>query len=185
MDFSWVKQLADQSNQNEITKQEDERRKLEEERLVALATIPFVEKLHLFFRACCEEFNKYCMFPDSRISIGRLEKKGKGQATNSDSREPLHEVAYFTFCRKSWLYGVRGINGIIDLVQLPVTEGAASLSFKLDEIGLDSRYKLEAKVEPPGSKVISWYYNQEVMDGQKIESLCQHYFSDFINTTNE
>ncbi|MBY0357639.1 MAG: hypothetical protein K2W82_06525 [Candidatus Obscuribacterales bacterium] len=185
MDFSWVKQLAEQTNQFEISKQEEERRRLEERRLAALATVPFTEKLHVFFRACCEEFNNYCMFPDSRINLGRLEKKGKGQKYSDDLHEEPMEIAYFTFCRKSWLYGIRGINGIVEFVQLPVTEGAGALAFKLDELGLDSRYKLEAKIDSSGNKNVLWRLNEEVMDGSKIEALCQHYFSDFIKATNE
>lgn len=185
MDFSWIKQLAEETNQLEISRQEEERRQLEEQRLIALATVPFTEKLYTLLRTCCEEFNKFCMFPDSRINVSKLEKKSKLGSYTNDLHEQAHEVAYFTFARKSWLYGLRGINGVVDFVQIPTTEGAQGLSLKLDEMGVDSRYKLEARIDPANSKTIVWYLQQETMDGNKLVSLCQRYFCDFIQTTNE
>ena len=54
MDFSWVRQLAEESNQHELNKQELERRKKEDELMTALATVPFVDKLFMLLQACCE-----------------------------------------------------------------------------------------------------------------------------------
>lgn len=186
MEFSWIRQLADDSNQRLIEKQENERRKQEEERLMAMATVPFVEKLFKLNQTWCDEFNKYAMYPELRVTVSRLAKRSKAQ---SDLQVPLEEVAYFTFTRKSWMFGIRGINGIIDFVELPVTEGAAALSMKLDELGIDSVYKLVAKVEPdrtdPQKKQVVWTLKDEVMDGPRLGQLCQHFFSDFITRTND
>ena len=185
MELSWIKQLADDSNQSEAEKQENERRKKEEERLMALATVPFVEKLFKLVQSWCDEFNKYSIYPDLRITVSRLTKKSRGP----ESTAALEEIAYFTFTRKSWMFGVRGINGIIDFVELPVTEGAASLSMKLDELGMDSVYKLSAKVEPDRNdgqkKQVLWTLKDEVMDGPRLGSLCQHFFTEFVKRTND
>ena len=184
VDFSWVRQLAEQSNQHELDKQAKERQRQEEERLKAMATLPFVDKLFMLFQACCEEFNKHTMFAELRVTVSRITKKSKGP----DSQIP-DEIAYFTFTRKSWMYGVRGINGTIEFVELPVTEGAGSLNMKLDEIGVDSNTKLLAKVEGDPQDVkkkqVVWTLNDEIMDGPKLIGLCQNYFSEFIRKTND
>lgn len=184
MDFSWVRQLAEQSNQYELDKQAQERQKKEEERMQANATVPFVDKLFMLFQACCEEFNKHSMFQELRVSVSRLTKKSKGP----DAPTP-DEIAYFTFTRKSWMYGVRGINGVVEFVELPVTEGAGSLNMKLDEIGCESKTKLLAKVEGDPmdvkKKQVVWTLNDEIMDGPKLIGLCQNYFSDFVKRTND
>lgn len=187
MDFSWVKQLAEQSNQIEVEKQEALRKKQEEDRLKALATVPFIDKLYMLFQACSDEFNKHTMFPNLRVSTSKLYKKSKG--TYADLSIPSEEVAYFTFTRRTWMYGIRGMNGIVDFIELPVTEGGSSISFKLDELGVDSSYKLIATMQgdPQDSakKLVVWTLRDEVMDGPKLISLCQHYFSEFVTRTND
>lgn len=187
MDFSWVKQLADQANQIEVEKQNAHRKKLEDDRLNALATVPFVEKLFMLLQAFAEEFNKHSMFPNLRVTVTRLIKKTKG--SYSDLNIPSEEIAYFTFTRRNWMYGIRGINGIIEFVEFPVTEGAASLTMKLDELGVESTYTLIAKVQGDpqdvSKKQVVWTYNEDVMDGPKLISLCQHYFSEFVTRTND
>lgn len=184
MDFSWVRQLADQSNQYEIDKQDKERRRQEDERLKAMATGPFVDKLFMLYQACCEEFNKHCMFQDLRVTLSRLTRKSRGP----DAAVP-DEIAYFTFTRKSWMYGIRGINGSVEFIELPVTEGAASLTMKLDELGVDSSVKLIAKIEGDPmdmkKKQVVWTLNDQVMDGPKLISVSQNYFSEFVKRTNE
>ncbi len=187
MDFSWVRQLAESSNRFEEEKQENERREREEERLKALATIPFVDKLFMLLQTFCEEFNKYSIYPELRVSISRISKRSKAPY-NETSKVSPDEIAYFTFTRKSWMYGIRGINGVVEFIEFPVTEGAASLSMRLDEIGADSSYKLEAKIQHDvegTKKQVIWYLKDELMDGPKLISLCQHYFSDFITRTND
>lgn len=187
VDFSWVKQLADQANQIEIDKQEGIRKKQEEDRLGALATVPFVDKLYMLFQACSEEFNKHSMFPNLRVAVSRLIKKTKG--SYSDLSVPSEEIAYFTFTRRNWMYGIRGINGSVEFCEFPVTEGAANLTMKLDELGLEASYQLLAKVQADpqdaSKKAVVWTYNDETMDGPKLISLCQHYFSEFITRTND
>lgn len=188
MDFSWVRQLAEESNQYEQDKQEKERIRQEEERLVALATVPFVEKLFMLVQAFCEEFNKHSVYPDLRINMSRLTKKSKAPYGENLQIQP-EEISYFTFTRKSWMFGIRGINGIVEFVEFPVTEGAASLAMRLDELGVDSNYKLIARVEidalDPQKKQVIWTLKDELMDGPKLISLCQHYFSDFAKRTND
>lgn len=186
MELSWIKQLADDSNQSEAEKQENERRKNEEERLKALATVPFVEKLFKLVQTWCDEFNKYSIYPDLRITMSRLTKKSKG---NDSPNASADEIAYFTFTRKSWMFGIRGINGIVEFVELPVTEGASALSMKLDELGVDSVYKLVARVEidknDAQKKQVLWTFKDEFMDGPRLGSLCQHFFTEFVKRTNE
>lgn len=184
MDFSWVRQLAEESNQHELDKQENERQKQENERLMALATVPFVEKLFMLFQACSEEFNKHYMFPELRVAMSRLSKKAKGTFPEDD------EIAYFTMTRQTTMVGVRGINGTVEFIrEFPVTAGAASLSMRLDELGVDGKYILSAKIELDAldnkKKQVLWVLNDEVMDGPKLITLCQQYFSDFIKASND
>jgi len=184
VDFSWVRQLAEQSNQHEIDKQDKERRRIEDERLKAFATVPFVDKMYMLFQACCEEFNKHSMFPELRITVSKITKKSRGVETPNPE-----EIAYFTFTRQSWMYGVRGINGVVEFVELPVTEGASSLNMKLDELGLDSSIKLVASIEGDPmdmrKKQVIWTLRDEIMDGPKLITVCQNYFTEFVKRTNE
>lgn len=188
MDFSWVRQLAEESNQHELDKLEKERLKLEEERLAAIATVPFVEKLFMLVQACCEEFNKHTMFPELRVLTGRLTKKSKGPYPE-DIKVKADEVAYFVFTRKQLMCGIRGINGNVEFVEFPVSDGPSALGMKLDEASAEVRYKLVAKAElefeASKKRQIIWTYNDENMDGPKLISLCQHYFSEFIKRTND
>lgn len=188
MDFSWVRQLAEESNQHELDKLEAERLKLEEERLAALATVPFVEKLFMLLQACCEEFNKHTMFPELRVLMGRIAKKSKGPYPE-DIKVKADEVAYFVFTRKQLMSGIRGINGNVEFVEFPVSDGASALGMKLDEASAEVKHRLVAKAEitdEAGKKrQIVWKYNDEIMDGPKLISLCQFHFSDFIKRTND
>jgi hypothetical protein len=189
VDFSWVKQLADQSNQHELEKQEQERRKLENERLVALATVPFVEKLFKLLQACCEEFNKYCMYPELRVMMSRgVNKRARGAYDNASSI--LDENAYFSFARRNSMYGIRGTNGIIEFVDdIQVSDAASSINLRLNEMSAGVIYKLVAKVEGDpmdmSKKNVVWTLNDETMDGPMLITLCQHYFSGFIKRTDD
>ncbi len=181
MDFSWVKQLADQANQAELARQERDRRDREDKRLVALATVPFVEKLYLLINTCTDEFNKHCMFPNLRVMTSRLYKRQK--TSDLPESEP-EEVAYFTFSRRGYMYGIRGVNGVVDFVEFPVTDGSGSLTLRLDELGVEPSRKFIAEMEREGRKV-TWKMDGCVLDGPMIISVCQHYFSEFIGRTNE
>ncbi|MBX9690302.1 MAG: hypothetical protein K2X27_26550 [Candidatus Obscuribacterales bacterium] len=187
MDFSWVRQLAEQSNQHELDRQEKERQRLEDEQLLALATVPFVEKFYMLFQAYCDEFNKHAIFPGLRVSIGRLSKRSKGPY--EVGALSFEEISYFTFTRKGWMYGIRGINGSIEFVKFPVSEGAASLNMKLDEMGADVVYKLNGKIEGEAtdikSKQVVWMLNDTPMPGPHLTDLCQRFFVDFVSRTNE
>lgn len=183
MDFSWVKQLADQANQLELERQDEERKRIAREKRLAAATTPFNEKLYMLLNMCCDEFNKHCMFANLRVTITRFQQKTRMPPGDPQLVVP-EEISYFTFTRKTWLYGVRGINGIVEFVQFPVSEGAGGLNLKLDELGIDARYTLTAK-EDEDSKEVIWTLNEELMDGPKLVSLCQAFFSEFIHATNE
>lgn len=185
MDFSWVRELAEQSIQVEMDRQEKERLRLEERRAVAAATVPFVEKLFMLLNTCAEEYNKHMHYPNLRVTMSRFQKKTKGAPYGSNDPNFVNEeIGYFTFTRRTWMFGVRGINGDIDFVEFPVTEGAGALSMKLDELGIDGRYKLKARVDHETKQVI-WTMHDQLLDGPKLILLCQEFFSEFITRTNE
>jgi hypothetical protein len=184
VDFSWVRELAEQANQLEVDRQEDERLKLEEARAVAVATIPFVEKLYMLLNTCTEEFNKHMHYPHLRVTMSRFQKKTRGQPYGgTDPNYVNEEIAYFTFTRRSWMFGVRGINGLIDFVEFPVTEGAGALNMKLDELGIEGVYKLKASLDRENKQVL-WTMHEQLLDGPKLILLCQDFFSTFIQRTN-
>ena len=189
MDFSWVRQLAEESNQHEIDKQENLRRKLEDERQMALATVPFVEKLFMLVQACCDEYNKHTMFQDLRVIISRgITKKSKGTYENLLS--PNDENAFFSFARRNSMYGIRGTNGVVEFVDsVQVSDVSSSLSLRLDEMSVGVAYKLVAKTEGDpldlNKKSVVWTLKDEIMDGPKLINLCQHYFSEFVKRTDD
>lgn len=179
LDFSWVKQLADSSNQMEMARQERDRREKEDTKAVSLATNPFVEKLHLVITGATEEFNRHCMFPHLRVSTGKLYKHSRtGEASTA---EP-DEVSYFAFVRCGYLYGIRGMNGAVEFLQMPVEDGTA-LNLKLHEIGLTPSRRMVAQLEAE-TKKIRWIMDGQAMDGPAIVSLCQKFFVDLIERTN-
>lgn len=179
MDFSWVKQLADQSNQVELARQEKERREKEDKKIAALATCPFVEKLHLVIAGATEEFNKHCMFPNKRVAPGKLYKHSKTE--ESPVAEP-DEVAYFGFIRCGYLYGIRGVNGTVEFIQMPVGDSSA-LQLRLHELGVSPMRQMMAEVDPETRK-IRWMMDGAPLDGPAIVSLCQKFFVDLIEKTN-
>ncbi len=184
MDFSWVRELAEQANQIEVDRQECERLKLEEERAIAAATIPFIEKLYMLLNTCTEEFNKHTHYPNLRVTMSRFQKKSRGAPYGSNDPNYVNEeIAYFTFTRRSWMFGVRGINGIVDFVEFPVTEGASALNMKLDELGIEGMYKLKGFLDRDNKQVL-WTMHEQLLDGPKLILLCQEFFSNFIKRTN-
>jgi len=179
VDFSWVKQLADQTNQQEIDRQEQKKREREDRRILALATCPFVEKLHVVISGASEEFNKHCMFANLRVETSKLYKHSKSGA---DPEGEPDEVAYFTFMRLGYMYGIRGMNGIVDFIQMPMGEFITG-SVKLHELGLTPSKQLIADMDPATRKT-RWMLDGYPMDGPAIVSLCQKFFIDLIQTTN-
>jgi hypothetical protein len=179
LDFSWVKQLADQSNQVEIARQDKERRDKEDKKTAAMATAPFVEKLFVVISGATEEFNKHCMFPHLRVQIGKFYKHSR--TDESPTAEP-DEVAHFGFVRRGFLYGVRGVNGAIEFIQMPVGDSSA-LNLKLHELGVGATYRMEASVEN-ATKKVRWLMDGAPLDGPAIVSLCQKFFVDLIQRTN-
>ena len=176
MDFSWVKQLADQANQQEISKQEEERKAKETRKKVAQATCPFVEKLFLLINTCSEEFNKHCMFQHLRVSGSKLYKRSR---TGPESTAEPDEVAYFTISRGSYMYGIRGMNGLVEFVEMPISEGSGIIAIKLDELGITASKTFVADLDLNSNEVI-WKMDERPLNGPLIVSQCQQYFSDFI-----
>lgn len=183
MDFSWVKQLAEDANSKELSRLEIERLKKEEQGILAQATLPFIEKLFMLISTFTDEFNKHCMFENLRVLVSKFQRRSKG-VNSQGVKDSSEEIAYFTFTRRNWMYGIRGFNGTVEFVEFPVTEGAGSLNIKLDELGLSPSYRLVGKVDST-TKNVTWSLDDTLMDGTKIISLCQHYFSDFIERTTE
>lgn len=179
VDFSWVKQLADQTNQQEIDRQEQKKRELEDQVTIAKATCPFVEKLHVVISGAAEEFNKHCMFPKLKVDASRLYKHSK---TSSEPGSEPDEVAYFTFNRLGYMFGIRGVNGLVEFIQIPMGEFIGK-TVKLHELQTSSTKRLVGEIDPE-SKRIRWMLDQNPMDGPAIVSLCQKFFIELIETTN-
>ena len=189
MDFSWVRQLADESNSRELEKQEHERDRMENECLQSLATVPLVEKLFKLIQICSDEFNRHCMFPELRVLISRtITKKSKGSLDSVHAA--MEEYAFFSFARRNSMYGIRGLNGVIEFVDdIQVSDVASSLNLRLDEMTVQVVYKLIARAEADPSdktsKHVVWTLNDETLDGPMIITLCQQYFSRFIKGTDD
>jgi hypothetical protein len=180
VDFSWVKQLAEQTNQLETHRQDRDRRAKEDSKTVALATNPFVEKLHLVINGATEEFNKHCIYPQLRVQTSKLYKHSK---TGPEPTAEPDEVSYFTFYRKGYMYGIRGVNGIVEFVQVPVGDSLSSFSIKLHEMGVTPTKSMTAEIDPDTRK-IRWKMDGVPLDGPQIVSMCQKFFVDFIEQTN-
>jgi hypothetical protein len=181
VDFSWVKQLADAANQQELAKQEEERRVKETRKKVALATCPFVEKIFTLINAYAEEFNKHCMFPRLRVTTTKLYKRSR---TGEESTAEPDEVAYFNFTRGGYMYAIRGINGLVEFLEMPITEGSSNISIKIDELGVSPSKTFAAELETKSDQVV-WNMKGQTLDGPLIITECQTYFCDFIVKTNQ
>ena|GEM_PF-2107170 len=184
VDFSWVKNLADESNKKEVDRLNSERQEKSEHRQEAVATTPLVEKLYLLISACSDEFNKYVNYQHLRVSVTRVQKRSHGTA-NADDAELAYadEASYFTFARNSWTYAIRGQNGVVEFLELPSGTGGTILNYKIDEAAIAPNRKLMANFDK-GSQQVVWKENGQIVDGPKIISICQEYFVDFIQKTN-
>ncbi len=184
MDFSWVKNLADESNQKEVDKRNAERQQKAEHRQEAVATTPLVEKLFLLISACTEEFNKHVNYQHLRVTINRVQKRTHGTA-NAEDPELAYadEASYFTFTRNGWTYAIRGHNGVVEFLELPTGTGGSSLNYNIYEAAIAPNRKMVASFDG-GSKQVVWKENGQIIDGQRIISICQEYFVDFIQKTN-
>lgn len=184
MDFSWVKNLADESNQKEVERQNADRRQKAEHRQEAVATTPLVEKLYLLISACSDEFNKYVQYQHLRVVLTRVSKRNHGTA-NADDPELAYaeEASYFTFARNGWTYAIRGHNGVVEFLELPSGTGSTTLNYKIDEAAIAPIRKLVASFDG-GSQQVVWKDNGQIIDGPRIISICQEYFVDFIQKTN-
>ncbi len=184
MDFSWVKNLADESNQKEVDRLSSERRQKAEHRQEAVSTTPLVEKVYLLISACSDEYNKYVNYQHLRVTLSRVQKRNHGTA-NADDPELSYadEVAYFTFTRNGWTFAIRGYNGVVEFLELPSGTGGAMLNYKIYEAAIAPNRKLVAAFDS-GSQQVVWKDNGQIIDGPRIISICQEYFVYFIQNTN-
>ncbi len=180
MDFSWVKQLADDVNKQELAKQDKKRRDQEAKRVLAAATNPFVEKLYVVINGASEEFNKHCMFSNLRVGVSKLYKHSK---TPADPTAEPDEVAYFTFDRLGYLFGIRGMNGLVEFIELPVGDTLNVATIKLHEMPISANQRLVAELEPESQKIY-WLLDGQPVDGAVIVSLCQKFFINLIEQTS-
>src|SRR5262249_15872092 len=125
--------------------------------------------------ACSEEFNKHCMFPRLRVSASKLYKRSR---TAEESTAEPDEVAYFTFTRGGYMYAIRGMNGLVEFLEMPVTEGT-NIAIKIDELGVSPSKSLQANLDGKSDQVV-WSMNGQSLDGPQIITECQRYFCDFI-----
>ncbi len=184
MDLSWVRALAEQSNVKQEERAAEQVRQKEEERQVALSTAPFVEKLHLLIATCAEEFNKYIQYQGLRVATTRVQKRVK-RTCNAENPALTYdeEISSFTFARGDWTFGVRGVNGAVEFLELPSKMGGGGLEFRFEEAGTTPSHKLVAVLDKPTQQIL-WMYNERIMDGEAIISLCREYFMVFIQRTN-
>lgn len=184
MDFSWVKNLADESNQKEVDRLNADRRQKSEHRQEAVATTPLVEKLYLLISACSDEFNKYVNYQHLRVVLTRVQKRSHGTANADDPELAFaEEAAHFTFARNGWTHAIRGQNGIVEFLELPSGTGGSSLHYNIDEAAIAPIRKLVASFDG-GSQQVVWKDNGQIIDGPKIISICQEHFVNFIQKTN-
>lgn len=180
MDLSWVKELADQSNELEMTRQEMQRKQKLQEKQISLATSPFVEKLHVLLSAFTEEFNKHTHYGDLKIVASSLIKRTQGVANRNDQELTYpEEFSGFSIRRKDWIFGVKGLKGSVEFVEIP----AIGPQVNLEDAGGTLWKKFVAEVDANSSQIV-WKRNDEVVDGQKIVATCQEYFKEFIERTN-
>jgi len=184
VDLSWVKDLANQANEQEIKRQKDEHQRKADEKQVALATAPFIEKLHVLIQKCAEEFNKYVIYPHLKIVVSRLQKRAVGTLNAGDPELSCpEEKASFMFSRQDWLYAIRGSKGIVEFLELPCpADGASSLN--LEQIGVSSSRQLVAAVDTKSQQVI-WQYQGRIVGGEDIVNLAQEYLREFIERTKQ
>lgn len=184
MDFSWVKELAEQSNVLEEGRRAKDRAEKEDQRTVALATAPFVEKLYHLFNTCGDEFNKFVNYNQLRVTTTRVQKKVKGTINPEDPELSYpEEVAYFIFSRGDWTYGVRGGRGAVEFIEFPNAGGGPNLSLRLDETAVAPSRKLIATIDSATGQIV-WSSEEGPVDGPAIVSICRDYFRDFIEKTN-
>jgi hypothetical protein len=179
VDFSWVKQLADQSNEKEQSRLEKDQRQREDQKTAAMATCPFVEKLHVVLSGATEEFNNLCHYPKLRINMSRLYRHSK--SAPEPGGEP-DEVSYFSFQRLDYMYGVKGVNGLVEFIRVPVSD-TLTVSIKLHELQVPAIHTLQAELDPESNKV-RWMHDNQPVDGPAIISLCRKFFVDLIERTN-
>lgn len=81
------------------------------------------------------------------------------------------------------MYGIRGINGIVEFVQVPVGDSLSTITIKLHELGVNPTRTMSASLDPE-TKKIRWKMDGQMLDGPAIVSMCQKFFIDFIEQTN-
>jgi hypothetical protein len=181
-EFSWIKDLADQANVRQEQRQDVDRKQKEHQKLAAQSTGGFVDKLHQFFSGCAMEFNKHVKYDGLRMRYSRVIKRTKGVANAEIPDLSYPEESYsFTFARRDWTYGIRGLSGLVEFIEMPTSD--SSLSVNVDELGIPPSRKLEAEYDEKAEKVI-WKYEGQRVNADQLLAICRDYMKEFIERTN-
>lgn len=184
MDFSWVKGLADEANQKEEARQADLRQEKLDQRQLAFATVPFVEKLQLLITACAEEFNKYIQYQHLQVTTTRLQKRNKSIMYKEDPNLAYpEESGSFSFSRGNWTYAIRGSNGVVEFIEIASAGNTSAFGYKLDEININPSRRFIAHLDKRSNQVV-WTCDDQVLDGSSIVLMCKDFFKEFIERTS-
>jgi hypothetical protein len=181
-EFSWIKDLADDANVRQEQRREVDRQEKERLKQVALATGGFVERLHQFFSTCSLEFNKHVKYEGLKMRCSRVTKRTKGTANPEIPDLSYPEESFsFTFTRRDWTFGIRGLTGLVEFLEMPT--GDSSLSVNIDEVGMPPSRKLQAQYDSASDKVV-WTHNGSRVNADQLLALCREYIKEFIERTN-
>lgn len=184
MDLNWVKELADQANEQELKRQADERRLQAQEKQVALSTGPLIEKLQILTQKCAEEFNKYVLYPRLRIVVSRMQKRFMGTVNANDPELAYPEERFFfQFSRLDWVYAIRGSRGQVEFLELPQTADG-QLSISIDQVGASPSRILTGTIDAESQQLI-WQYQGRLLSGEDIAAIGQDYIKEFIERTKQ
>jgi hypothetical protein len=181
-EFSWIKDLADQANVRQEQRSEVDRRSKEQQKQVALATGGFVERMHQFFSTCAVEFNKHVKYDGLKMRCSRVTKRTKGTA-NADipGLSYPEESHFFTFARRDWTFGIRGLSGAVEFIEMPTSD--SSLSVNIDEVGIPPSRRLDGEYDTNSDKVV-WKYQNQRVNADQLLAICREYIQEFIERTN-
>ena len=181
-EFSWLKDMAEDANVRQEQRREVDRKEKENQKKIAYATGGFVDQLHQFFSGCAIEFNRHVKYESLKMRCSRVVKRTKGTANPEipDLSYP-EESSSFTFSRRDWTFGIRGLTGLVEFLEMPT--GDSSLSTNIDEVGMAPSRKLEGEYDEASDKVV-WTHNGTRVNKDQIVALCREYLKEFIERTN-
>jgi hypothetical protein len=181
-EFSWIKDLADDANVRQEGRRESDRQEKIQQKQVALATGGFVDRLHQFFNTCSMEFNKHIKYDHLKMRCSRVIKRTKGTANAEIPELSYPEESFsFTFARRDWTFGVRGLSGVVEFIEMPTSD--SSLSVNIDEVGIPASRKLQAEWDQANEKVV-WKYEGSRVNADQLLAICREYIKEFIERTN-